>query len=245
MTGLTYEYPAEVVLERARQSREQYERMKRLEAVVEQVARLYPQVRDTDPDDAALGHMTFGLIRQAHAALRPTEDQLVARGMEVVKQVIAKFDPCPSNEYGDTHCWHWRGSPPTHQTRTMADCCWCGLVSGFDFEDVMEGRAPRSVNPRGSVHGTARDWLEQPTKPISVSEQLRADPRFSHLHRKEEVAANMGIRELAAIIARQRDALEEAYGLLDAWVHATKSQESDADTGVGRAWSVLGKALGK
>ena len=69
MSGYTYEYPAEVVLKWAEEGRERYERMKRLEAVVEQVARLYPQVRESDPDDGAVGHLTFGLIRQAQAAL--------------------------------------------------------------------------------------------------------------------------------------------------------------------------------
>ena len=46
-------------------------------------------------------------------------------------------------------------------------------------------------------------------------------------------------------IVRLLDTVEAAHRLLDEWVHATKSQQSDADTSVGRAWSLLGKALDK
>jgi hypothetical protein len=169
----------------------------------------------------------------------------VARGMEIVNRLIDATGPCDKNQYGERHCYHWRGQPPTLRTRVQADCCWCGVTRTFDYVDVMEGRAPISVRPSsGAVHGTARDWLDQPTTHAMGRLSAKGAAR-DHAQKMGEAAANMGIRELAAIIARQRDALEEAHGLLDAWVHATKSQQVDADTGVGQAWTILGKALGK
>lgn len=115
-----------------------------------------------------------------------TEDELVERGMEIVNRLIDATGPCAENQYGERHCYHWRGQPPTLRTRVQADCCWCGATRTFDYVDVMEGNAPISVRPSsGAVHGTARDWLEQPTThvaPISVSEELHTDPRFAHLH---------------------------------------------------------------
>lgn len=69
---------------------------------------------------------------------------------------------CSENPHGERHCFHWRGQPPTLRTRVQADCCWCGVTRTFDYEDVMNGNAPISVQPSGAVHGTARDWLDQP-----------------------------------------------------------------------------------
>jgi hypothetical protein len=68
---------------------------------------------------------------------------------------------CGENQYADTHCWHWRGGPPTIHTEVQADCCWCGLVRVFGYEDVLNGHV--GVTNRAHYHGTARDWLNQPT----------------------------------------------------------------------------------
>lgn len=90
----------------------------------------------------------------------PTSDELVERGMKIVRRLQEEHAPtiyCTANPHADTHCWHWRGNPPTIYTETQADCCWCGAYRVFNYEDHLEGRAPRSLRPSGAFHGFAHD----------------------------------------------------------------------------------------
>ncbi|HXI19143.1 MAG TPA: hypothetical protein VNM48_22485 [Chloroflexota bacterium] len=101
----------------------------------------------------------------------PTTDELVARGMKIVDRLQREFAPaehatppaiyCTANLHADTHCWHWRGQPPTIYTETQADCCWCGAYRTFNYEDHLAGRAPRSLRPSGAFHGTAHERGKQ------------------------------------------------------------------------------------
>jgi hypothetical protein len=77
-------------------------------------------------------------------------------------------------------------------------------------------------------------WPQNPNTPISVSEQLRTDPRFSHL-RSSGAADRMGIRELAQIVRRQQDQIErmrEVFDLLD-WKGERVGIQAPEDAAVG------------
>ncbi len=74
---------------------------------------------------------------------------------------------CIENSHGNTHCWHWRGQPPTPQTEVQAACCWCGAVRAFGYDAVLDGRAPRSPSP-GAIHGIATELPKR-----EVREQYR------------------------------------------------------------------------
>jgi len=74
---------------------------------------------------------------------------------------------CVENSHGNTHCWHWKGQPPTPQTEVQAACCWCGAVRAFGYDAVLDGRAPRSPSP-GAIHGIATELPKR-----EVREQYR------------------------------------------------------------------------
>ncbi len=91
---------------------------------------------------------------------RATTGELVARGMKIVHRLLDASSACSANPHADVHCWHWRGTPPKLYTETQADCCWCGTYKTFNYEDLLAGRAPRTLQPSGAFHGTAGDSIE-------------------------------------------------------------------------------------
>ena len=68
-------------------------------------------------------------------------------------KTLAESDRCAENEYGDRHCWHWRGDPPNIRTIVQANCCWCGVYRAFGYDALLSGAAP--ITPTGPFHGNA------------------------------------------------------------------------------------------